>query len=291
MLIEKGEIGGFFLRDEYPVNGVRGCELVREFMGVEVIRGTVFEADEGGAWVLSEEGAMFVEGKVIGANGFRERTLVELGIFGSRPAGIFPLYSAWELTNRGYRIGERVVIYGFNHYSLSLASKLRAEVTFIPGSGSLVHEEAEALDRGFGLIRGRVKRVEGKGRLEVLRTSEGDLKADTLVLAELSPWNPLNLDRTVGNAAMIVEDPSKLVEGARLLAESILSGGRRVRVISSAPHFPAEVSEEVGRVMVGVGRGTELRVEGRRVIAEEPYPVVEIPRGERVRIEVVGCTA
>jgi len=259
-------------------------------MEVDVIRGAVFEADGDGAWILSEEGARFLEGKVIGANGFRERTLVELGIFGFRPAGIFPLYSAWELTNRGYRIGEKVVICGFNHYSLSLASKLKAEVTFILGSGSLVHEKAEALDKGFGVIEGRVKRVEGKGRLEILRTTEGDLKADTLVLSELSPWNPLNLDQTVGNAAMIMEDPSKIVEGAKLLAESILSSGRKVKVLSNIPHFPREVTEEVGRVIIGVGRGAKLSVEGERVTAEEPYPVVEIPRREEVRIEVVGCT-
>ncbi|MEM0036881.1 MAG: hypothetical protein QXU23_06170 [Candidatus Korarchaeum sp.] len=290
VLVERGEVGGFFLRDEYPVNGVRGCDLVREFMESNVIKGTVFEADEGGAWVLSEEGSRYLRGTVIGANGFRERTLLELGVFGSRPSGVFPLYSAWELVNRGYRIGERVVIYGFNHYSLSLASKLKAEVTFILGSGSIAHEEAEALDRGFGVMRGALKRIEGKGRLEALRTSEGDLKADALVLAELSPWNPLNLSYTVGNAAMITEDPSKVVEGAKLLASSILSGGRRVEVISDAPHFPREVSEEVGRVIVGVKRGTKLRVGGVEMIAEESYPLIEIPKGDRIRIEVMGCT-
>ncbi|MEM3739970.1 MAG: hypothetical protein QXP84_04155, partial [Candidatus Korarchaeum sp.] len=108
--------------------------------------------------------------------------------------------------------------------------------------------------------------------------------------AELSPWNPLNLSYTVGNAAMITEDPSKVVEGAKLLASSILSGGRRVEVISDAPHFPREVSEEVGRVIVGVKRGTKLRVGGVEVIAEEPYPLIEIPKGDRIRIEVMGCT-
>lgn len=290
VVVEKGEVGGFFLRDEYPVNGVKGCELVKEFMGVNVIKGAAFEADDGGAWVLSEEGPRYLRGFVIGANGFRERTLLELGVFGFRPSGVFPLYSAWELVNRGYRIGERVVIYGFNHYSLSLASKLEAEVNFIAGSGSIVHEEAEALDRGFGVMRCKLKRLEGRGRLETLRTSEGDLKADTLVIAELSPWNPLNLSYTVGNAAMITEDPSKVVEGTKLLASSILSGGRRIEVVSEVPHFPHEVAEEVGRVIVGVKRGVRLRVGDVEMVAEESYPILELPKRDRVRIEVIGCT-
>ncbi|MCS7102676.1 MAG: hypothetical protein NZ992_02190 [Candidatus Korarchaeum sp.] len=272
------------------MNGVKGRDLVREFIEVDLIRGAVFEADESGAWVLSEEGSKLLKGIVLGANGFRERTLPELGVFGLRPSGVFPLYSAWELVNRGYRIGEKVVIYGFNHYSLSLASKLKAEVTFIAGSGSIVHDEVEALDKGFGVLKARLKRVEGRGRLECLKTDRGDLKADTLVLAELSPWNPLGLSYTVGNAAMVTEDPSKIVEGARLLASSILSGGRRIEVISETPCFPQEVAEEVGRVIVSVRRGTKLWVGSVEMVVGEPYPIIEVPKGDRVRIEVLGCT-
>jgi len=290
VLIEKGRVGGFFLDDDYPVRGIRGSRLVEELMGASVVRGAAFETSEDGVYVLSEEGSKFIEGFVIGANGFREKTAIELGIFGFRPSGIFPLYSAWELVNRGYGIGERVVIYGLNHYSLSLASKLRASVTFVRGSGSLIHDEGEAMDMGFDVIDAKVKWVEGRARLERLRTDEGELKADALVLAELSPWNPLNLEYKVGNSAMIFEDPSKIVEGAKILSESLLSRGKRVEVISDVPCFPERVSSEVGRVIVGVREGTKLRIGGREVVAEEPYPVVELPGGDRVRLEVIGCT-
>ncbi|MGC8932965.1 MAG: hypothetical protein ACP5KE_04325 [Candidatus Methanodesulfokora sp.] len=285
-VIERGEIGGFFLRDDYPVNGIRGSSLVRDFMDAKMIRGTAFEANEEGIWVLSEEGSRFLKGIAIGANGFREKTLLELRIFGFRPAGIFPFYAAWELVNRGYQLGERVVIYGFNHYSLSLATKLRTDVTFIRGSGSLVHDEGEALDRGFNLIKGRVKRVEGKGRLEVLKIDELDMKADALILAELSPWNPLNLKHIVGNAAMIIEDPAKIVEAAKIFSESVLSNSF-IEVISDIPCFPKKVASDLGRVIVGVGRGASLRVDGKAVVVDEPYPILEIPRREKVKIEVV----
>jgi hypothetical protein len=289
VLIEKGRVGGFFLNDDYPVGGVRGSRLVEEFREASVVRGAAFEASEEGVYILSEEGSKFIKGFVIGANGFREKTAVELGIFGFRPSGIFPLYSAWELVNRGYGIGERVVIYGLNHYSLSLASKLRASVTFVRGSGSLVHSEGEAMDMGFDVVGAKVKWVEGKARLERLRTDEGELRADALILAELSPWNPLNLEYRVGNSAMIFEDPSKIVEGAKILSESLLSGGKWVEVISEAPCFPREVSSEVGKVIVGVREGTRLRLGDREIVAEEPYPVVELPVCDRVRLEVMGC--
>lgn len=287
-VVERGEIGGFFLRDDYPVNGIKGSSLIGNFMDVKIARGTAFEADEEGVWILSEEGSRFLKGTVIGANGFREKTLLELGIFGFRPAGIFPLYATWELVNRGYQLGEKVVIYGFNHYSLSLATKLRADVSFIRGSGSLVHDEGEALNRGFNFVKSRVKRVEGKGRLEALKTDEGYIKADTLILAELSPWNPLNLKYLVGNAAMIIEDPSKIVEAAKIFSESMPSD-RLTEVISDVPCFPRRVAMDLGKVMVGVGRGACLRVDGKDVVVDEPYPILEIPKRDKVRVEVVKC--
>jgi len=191
--------------------------------------------------------------------------------------------------NRGYELGENVVIYGFNHYSLSLASKLKGrEVTFVYRRGSLVHEEDEILDMGFQALKGRITWVQGKKRLSMIRTEGGELKADTLIIAELSPWNPLSFRHLVGNSAMIVEDPSKIVAGTLLVVKSLASNGRKVRVRCSVPCIPKEVPVSSPEIMLDVGAGTKVRINGRELVAEEPYPIVEVPP-ENARVEVVGC--
>jgi hypothetical protein len=154
IIVEKDrEVGGFYKYDEYPVNNVRGRDLISRFAIGDNIMCNVaaFSYDKDEVWVAGRKGSRKIHGTIIAANGFREKTLLELGIYGFRPSGVLYLYSAWELINKGYSIGDKVVIYGFNHYSISLASKLsktceRVVITYT--SGSLIHSLGEVTDMG-----------------------------------------------------------------------------------------------------------------------------------------------
>lgn len=292
-VIEKDrEAGGFFRYDDYPVNGVRGRDLVSWFIDkVDVMYNvTAFEYDGDGVWVVDREGARKIYGRAVAANGFREKTVLELGINGSRPSGVFYLYSAWNLINKNYSIGDKIIIYGFDHYSIALASKLAKvseKVVMVYMNSSLIHSEEELIELGVEVLRGRVVKVSGRERVSSVKIDGREMEADTLILAELSTWNPLEVENVVGNAAMIIEDPAKMIEASRIMAESLLEGGRLIEIVCNAPHIPHKVSKEVGRIILGVSMGTELRVDGRRIVVEEAYPVIEVPSKDRVLIEVL----
>jgi len=292
IIVEKDrEVGGFYKYDEYPVNNVRGRDLISQFAIDDIMCNVAaFGYDKDGVWVASREGSRKIPGTVIAANGFREKTALELGIYGFRPSGVFYLYSAWELINKGYSIGDKVIIYGFNHYSISLASKLsktceKVVVTYT--SGSLIHSLEENADMGVEVLKGRVTKILGSERVSSVMIDGRELKADTLILAELSPWNQLGVENIVGNAAMILEDPMKIVEASRIIAESLIEGGDPIEVLCDVPHIPRKVSKRVPRIILGVGVGVKLRVNGERIVVDEPYPIVELPSNSRVTIEVL----
>jgi len=286
------QLGGFFASDELKVGEHSGRELVERLAGrVRALLGeTVFEAEGNGVWSVGVNGAEFHEGLPVLATGFREKTPVELGVYGFRPAGVFPLTAAWDLVNAGYSIGERVVVYGFNHYSLSLISKIHEvceKVAVVYDEESYVHKPEEAGDYGAELVKGRVLYVEGRQRVERLRTSAGYVEADTLVLAKLAPLRLLEAELAVGNAGMVIEDPAKVAESARLLALTLTEGGELGRVHGEVPVVPSVFSMKHPYVMVGVPSGAKLEVAGRVLSAEEPYPVVELPPERKVVIRVV----
>ena len=293
IIVEKDrEVGGFYKYDEYPVNNVRGRDLVSQFATEDNImcNAAAFSYDKEGVWVASREGSRKINGTVVAANGFREKTVLELGIYGSRPSGVFYLYSAWELVNKGYSIGDKVVIYGFNHYSVSLASKLSKtceQVVVAYTSCSLIHGLGEIADMGVEVLEGRVTKILGSERVSSVMIDGRELKADTLILAELSPWNQLGVENIVGNAAMILEDPMKIVEASKVVAESLIEGGGSIEVLCSVPHIPHKVSKRVARIILGVGVGVVLRVNGEKIVVDEPYPIVELPSNSRVTIEVL----
>ncbi|MCL7402526.1 MAG: hypothetical protein LZ168_07070 [Thaumarchaeota archaeon] len=293
IIVEKDrEVGGFYKYDEYPVNNVRGRDLISQFAINDNIMCNMaaFSYDKDGVWVASREGSRKIHGTVIAANGFREKTVLELGIYGFRPSGVFYLYSAWELINKGYSIGDKVIIYGFNHYSISLASKLSKtceKVVITYTRGSLIHSLEEVTDMGVEVLKGRVKKVLGSERVSSVMIDGRELIADTLILAELSPWNQLGVENIVGNAAMILEDPMKIVEASRIIAESLIEGGDPIEVLCSVPHIPHKVSKRVARIILGVGMGVKLKVNGEKIVVDEPYPVVELPSNSRVTIEVL----
>lgn len=284
--------GGFFKYDDYPVMGVKGRDLVSNFLERVDVKcdTTVFKHDEDVVWITNRGSSRKLSGIIIAANGFREKTLLELGVYGSRPSGIFYLYSAWELTNRGYLIGDKVVIYGFNHYSVALASKLSKiceKVIMVYENTSFIHTEEELLRLGVELVRGKIMEILGKERVSSIRISGRELEADALVLAELSPWNPLQAENVVGNAAMIIEDPRKIIEASKIVAESLLEGGESIEVVSNVPHIPRRVSRKIRHIMLAVREGAELRIDGKKLTVDENYPTIEIPLKERVVIEAL----
>lgn len=288
----RGKPGGFFAEDDLPVGGVTGRHLVAKLLEVvKPLAGlAAFRVEREGVWVVGEEGARLLRGAVVGATGFRERTAVELGVYGYRPAGVWYLTAAWDLAAQGYSLGDRVLVYGFNHFSLSLVEKLRrtAERIYVVHSEpSLVHSPDEVAELGAEALRGFVKRVEGRERVEAVKTSSGELRVDALVLAVPAPWNPLGFDVLAGNAAMIVEHPLKVVELSSIVAESLRGGDEFTEVSSNAPVYPRRVPSSVGRVMVAAPKGARIKVGDRVVEAEEPYPVVELPRVKSVRVEVL----
>ncbi|MEZ0345813.1 MAG: hypothetical protein ABWK01_04620 [Infirmifilum sp.] len=288
----RDNVGGFFANDELPVNGVAGRQLVQSLASKvkALTRLTAFQVEQGGVWVVGEEGAKLLRGLVVGATGFREKTAVELGITGYRPAGMWYLTAAWDLVNMGYSLGSSVLVYGLNHFSLALVQKLRGKadrVYIAYDEPSLVHAPEVAVEMGAEVLKGRVKRIEGLSRVERVKGVFGELRVDSLVLAVPAPWNPLGSEMLAGNAAIVIEDPSRVVELSRIIAQSLRAGGEAAEVLSSAPVYPRRVPWSVGRTMVAAPRGARIRIGDRVVEAEEPYPVVEVPRERKVRIEVV----
>lgn len=284
--------GGFFAEDNLPVDSTTGRQLTQRLLDVvKPLTGlTAFKVGREGVWVVGEEGARLLRGVVVGATGFREKTAVELGVYGYRPAGVWYLTAAWELVSMGYSLGDRVLVYGLNHFSLSLVEKLRKlseKIYVVFNEPSLVHPPERAAELGAEPLKGSVKRVEGRERVEVVKTSSGELKVDALVFAVPAAWNSLGFEILAGNAAMVVEHPLKVVELSKIVAETLRAGGETTEVESNVPVYPRRVPWSVGRVMVAAPRGAEIKVGDRTTEAEEPYPVVELPSAIKVRVEVL----
>lgn len=285
-------LGGFSAHDDLKVGKVSGMELVSELSrGINARVGeTVFKVEKNGVWALGESGARFHTGTPVLATGFRERTLVELGIYGYRPSGVFPLSAAWDFTNMGYLVGQKILVYGFNHYSLALVSKLSRfaeKIIVIYDEDSYIHHPDELHEFGVEGIRGRVLYVEGRNRLEKVKTTAGDFQVDALVISKLAPLRIFEADYATGNASMIIEDPSKIVESSRLVANMILSKGDTGFVESDLPVTPTVFKLDHPYVMLGVRKGCGFQVNGRNIVAEESYPVIELPKAKRVRIKAV----
>ncbi len=285
-------LGGFFIRDELKVGKYSGRELVERILSnVRALTGeTVFEVDQRGVWSVGRKGASYNEGIPVLATGFRERTLPELGIYGYRPAGVYPLTVAWDFINMGYSIGDRVVINGFNHYSLALISKMSKyseRIFVLYDKPSYVHTPEEAQEYGAEAIKGRVVRIEGRNRVEKVRTTNGDIRADAVVLAELAPFKLFDAEYVVGNAGMIIEDPAKVAESAKLLALSIIEGGIFGKIVGDVPAVPKTFSLKHPYVVLGVPAGAKFEIKGKVFTAEEPYPVVELPAEKNVTVRMV----
>jgi len=118
-------------------------------------------APTGKLTAISPAGVRQVEaGSVVLAVGCRERTRGELGIPGSRPAGVFTAGSVQRLmTIPGYLPGREAVIVGSGDIGLIMARRLalegvkvRAVVEIMPYPGGLPNNVAECLDLDIPLL-------------------------------------------------------------------------------------------------------------------------------------------
>ena len=244
---------------------------------------------KGGSVVASSRDRLEVIDDGFAATGYRVSTLVELGIFGCRPAGIYPFHAALDLVLNDLSPGMHVAFYGLNRYSLLLSRMLlyrsRRIVIIDPKTDRLGDID------GVEVIRARIRSVHGAHRLSRVETSRGTLRVDTLIISMFRPWNPLAKLQPVGHAAIETYDPADLVEMARLYAENLSCNGDRVelyidRGLGNIRVFPRGLRSCVGRIMIYGGKGRRIRVNGRAIVLDRDIVFIDIPKHvDQLRIE------
>jgi NADPH-dependent 2,4-dienoyl-CoA reductase/sulfur reductase-like enzyme len=112
---------------------------------------------------------------IIVATGCRERTRENLGVAGTRPAGVFMAGQAQNLVNLGgYRIGRKVLIQGSGDIGLIMARRLSIEgyevvgvLERLPYLSGLIRNKVQCLDsfRVPLMLRTQVCEIVGDGRI------------------------------------------------------------------------------------------------------------------------------
>ncbi|MEN3047521.1 MAG: NAD(P)-binding protein [Candidatus Caldarchaeales archaeon] len=241
---------------------------------------------------VSSDGVEGLRGCVV-ATGFRVLTPAELGIFGDRPSGVYPYHAVLDLLTEGLVPGRHVALYGLNRYSVLLASKLLEHVIGVvvvdPSGPSKDDPELRVPDE-VTVLRGRVERIRGRGRLSSVYVNGEALGVDALVIAMFEPWNPFPEFPAVGHAAIDVYDPKVLMEASELLADRLSCGcGRTVKVSvrGNLKVFPETLCGCLRRLLVMGRRGATATIEGRRYELKEGYAVIGVP-GDAELVEVVA---
>jgi len=151
---------------------------------------------------------------VILAMGCREKTRFQIGIPGSRPAGIFTAGLAQRLVNvDGYLPGSEFVILGSGDIGMIMARRLtlegatvRAVIEILPHIGGLIRNQVQCLvDYDIPLLlEHTITEIYGNDRIEgvkvanvangqIIENSERDIPCDCLLLsAGLIPENELS---------------------------------------------------------------------------------------------------
>lgn len=127
-------------------------------------------------------------GAVVLAMGCRERTRGNIGIPGTRPAGVFSAGAAQLYMNiEGWQVGRRVVILGSGDIGLIMARRLTLEgatvlgvYELMPYSGGLARNKAQCLD-DFGIplhLSHTITEIRGDKRVEqvVVQAVDGSLR-------------------------------------------------------------------------------------------------------------------
>lgn len=232
---------------------------------------------------ISRKGVEVVDQGYV-ATGFRVLTLVELGIVGDRPSGIYPFHAAMDLILQGLGIGRKIAVYGFNRYSIHLAERLAEEarsVTLI----TPIKQNAR-IPSDIGIIVGRVRRVIGSSRVEAILVDNERIEVDTLVIAAFRPWNPFPDLDAVGHAAIEVYDPAALMETSRLMAENMECEDPpvRVKIKGNVKIFPPRPRKCLKRILIAGTSEGRVTVNGRSIDLREGYALIDIKDLEEVII-------
>ncbi|WP_243679351.1 FAD-dependent oxidoreductase [Vulcanisaeta distributa] len=189
---------------------------------------------------------------IVATGGFRVMTLPELGIYGERPAGIYPHHAVLDMLHYDLLPGKDVVVYGDNQYALSLARELmRRGVTVRVISPTKL--DTRDMDGGIDIIVGRVRYVKGMGgRVEKILVNSEWVAADTLVISMFKPFNPFPEFRAVGQAVIETYDPGIVIESGKIMAGELVNRSGEFMVIDSdLPIYPGNrVSRDVRRVII-----------------------------------------
>ncbi|AFA40036.1 hypothetical protein Pogu_2009 [Pyrobaculum oguniense TE7] len=202
---------------------------------------------------------------VVEATGFREKTLAELGIFGSRPSGVYPLWAAMRIVEFGWRPGRRVAIYGCNRWAQGLAKKL-ADV----GVETEVFGPSPWCEK-----RVVVRELKGSERLAGVVTDAGTYNVDTLIVAEVVSHSWLGGRYRVGNSAIVIDEIEYAKKAVDLFIKSLEEGGFLVRA-AGLEAFPPVTT---GEVVVKLPAPGVIDICGVETAVNEQYAVVRVREG------------
>lgn len=304
MLIEDDEwLGGYFAYDDYDEDGSSGKELYHRFLNciregdVNISTLSTGFKKSGSIYILKQEKLLHWNDLVISATGFRCRTLTELGIYGYRPAGIYCINTVMEILRDGFVPGEKPIIYGLNRFSISLINRLLdidkiKEVNLISNESYNNPIYKKFLENnGVNLIPGEVIWINSLNRVSsVILDNRTSVEGDSLIISKLIPFNYLNINYSVGNASMIVANPSKVIDLSRIFVENlidILNGALSIELPCNVSLSPRNISRNIRKVMTGYEKGTKLIIDDKTVVLKEDYEVIELPDIDKITIEVV----
>lgn len=255
--------------------------------------------------INSESGEFKVSaGAVILAMGCREKTRFQIGIPGSRPAGIFTAGLAQRLVNvDGYLPGKEFVILGSGDIGMIMARRLHLEgarvkavVEAMPHIGGLIRNQVQCLD-DFDiplLLEHTVTEIYGNDRIEGVKVArinngnidketERDISCDCLLLSVgLIPENELSLEAGV---QMCAETGGPLVdEYLQTNVDGIFACGNVLQVYdlvdnvtldgekaaqATARYINGKLSKEPGGIRVLAGENIRTVTPQRIVSSEE----------------------
>jgi len=241
-------------------------ELVDKYTDVDILYNTTAVRVENNC-VHTDRGE-FCGDYVIDASGFREVTLLELGIVGDRPAGVYTLWTAMRMVELNMLPGKRVIVYGCNNwaYGLKRALEERGVEVYVVG------------DEYWCSDRDRVLEIRGRWRLErVLFEERGWMHFDTLILAVPKPYRWFTTELVVGNAALPIDDPKVLEVAVDSFIKSMFSE-RRYRVRGEV--FPKETPDYV---VVKVPAPGYIYCGDQVVYASEKYVTIRVNRDCEVK--------
>ena len=304
-LIESNSyFGGYFIGDLYRDDGWSGKELVVKYLSYldgdsvkkSVLSTGIKSSDT--IYVLKPGEISPWNKLAIAATGFRCKTLAELEVYGSRPAGVYCVNTVMEMLKDGYIPGENPIIYGLNRYTISLANNLLdiSDIKSLNIVSGVSHDTSSKIlefiqNNEIDYVEGRVTWLDSHNRVSKIKLDNGrGMKGDSLIIGMLTPFNYLNLNYSVGNASMIIMDPLKIIELSKIFAENIidiLNGGDTIKLSENLLISPSNVSRNVRKVMVGYPKGTEIMINDKTMVLKEDYKIIKLPDSDKIVVKVI----